>query len=112
MRKIGAMQPHERYIAIGGEDWAAALGQDEAKYITPKVGIFLYGPDSRNMREQVHDMAFMSANAGMAFHPLLQIMDVIQERLADHTNNKDAASKFQEAIDAVRATARLVNKKL
>jgi hypothetical protein len=108
-------EPHERYIAIGGESWAAALGQDQAKYITPKVGIFLYGADNRPMREQVEHMAFMSANPEMATHPLLQIMDVMQQRFVEYSTRsgkyKEVASQFQLAIDAVKTADRLANKK-
>jgi hypothetical protein len=108
------IKPHERYIAIGGESWSAALGQDQSKYITPKVGIFLYGPDSRPMREQVEGMAFMSANADMALFPLIQIMQVIQERFIGFSKRsgkyKEAAGQLQVAIDAVRAADRLTNK--
>ncbi len=115
MSEFPPMQPHERYIAIGGESWAAALGQDQAKYITPKVGIFLYGPDNRAMREQVEHMAFMSANPEMAMHPLLQIMDVIQERLTESSKfsgrHKEVASQFQAAIDAVRTADRLAKQR-
>lgn len=110
-----SLQPKDRYIAIGGESWAAALGQDQAKYITPKVGIFLYGFDSRPMRKQVEEMAFMSANVDMAWHPLLQIMDVMEARLIEWSKNyvrhKEAASHFQAAIDAVRTAERATKQK-
>lgn len=115
MKDFPPLQPRERYIAIGGESWAAALGQDQAKYITPKVGIFLYGPDNRPMREQVEHMAFMSANSEMAMHPLLQIMYAMQERFVGGSARseiyKEVASQFQLAIDAVRTADRLVNKR-
>ena len=106
--------PHERYIVIGGENWSAALGTD-AKFLAPKVGIFLCGPDHRPMREQVEHMAFMSANAEMTMHPLLQIMEVMQETFARHGKTNPSWEQvvwhFQGAIDEVRTAKRLLDKK-
>jgi hypothetical protein len=108
------MTPSERYIAIGGESWTAALGQDQAKYLTPKVGIFLYGSDSRALRDQVQGMSFMSANAEMAMYPLVQIMEAMQERFSEwamiHGDRKEIATQFQSAIDAVKSVDQLIKK--
>lgn len=112
MSELKPMEPHERYIAIGGESWGAALGNETSKWMTPKVGIFLYGADNRPMREQVEGMAFMSANAEMAMHPLLQIMQVIQERFVEFSKVnpkfKKITYEFQAAIDSTMATERII----
>lgn len=109
------IQPHERYIAIGAESWSAALGLDQAKYLTPKVGIFLYGPDSRNYREQVEAMAFMSANSDMALYPLIQIMETMQEVYLRHAKHSakytNVADQFNSAIEAVRAIRKSVEER-
>lgn len=72
----------DRYIAIIGESWAAMLGQDRAKYLTPKVGIFLHMENS-DLRESMSRMQVISGNVELAMFPLQQILEAMIHRMGE-----------------------------
>ncbi len=105
-------QSGERFIAIVGEHWGEMLGQDRAKHLTPKVGIFLHGENS-DLRSAVSRMQVISGNVELAMFPLQQIMDALIHRTKDAAKfnkaHKDALTSLELALEHIkRADAMLL----
>lgn len=88
------------------------LGNDRAKYLTPKVGIVLHG-DGNTLRDSLQNMQIISGNTDMAMYPLMQIMDAMIENLENFTKlnpkfsaplatMKDARERVEKADELLR----------
>lgn len=94
------------FIAIVGEDWNHILGNENTKYLSPKIGLIVHGNGGGEpLSDTLRNMQIISGNADLALHPLGLITATVAEQIEKFAKNNP---RYREASLLIHAAVKLI----